>query len=249
MAIHYVNITQDDFLKNYRQVYRFTNLERFIEALKTNKLTFINPDKWTDPYEKFFLERDFVINNSIFKLPAKDNIFAICFSGTISSEAYWKAYTPKEDGVRLIFHTKKLLTSFLEKIPDVEIYVGKVDYLATTEFSIIQFDKKKLISEINDNIVGEEQIKLFLKKRNSFIYENEIRIIIVPNKKQRNRLFLKLDTDITQYTTQYTFDPRLGRHHAKVLNEYFSNNHNIKVKHSNLYSDIKRDPINLTDED
>lgn len=247
MAIHFVNLTRETFLKDYKRVYRFTTLDRFIEVLKTKKFAFVNPSKWADPFEKFFLERDFLINKEKFKLPIKDKIFAVCVSGTISSEAYWKVYAPKEDGIRLTFETEKLLTNFLDKISDVDVYIGKVSYQITKEFRKISFDKKGLIDEIKNSKIGEQQIKLLLKKRKSFLYEDEVRIIIIPHKKNnRETIVFRSDTDITSYTNDYTLDPRLGRNHVKVLREYFQREFKFKVSHSQLYSDLNREPINLT---
>ncbi len=246
MAIHFVNITREIFIKDYKRVYRFTTLDRFIESLKTSTFTFINPLKWSDPFEKFFLERDFIVHNKKVKLPAKDKVFAVCVSGTLSSEAYWKVYAPKEDGVRLTFNTEKLLTNLLDNINDADIYIGKVNYQITPEFYKISFDKKKLIKEIDSNNIGEQQMRLLLKKRKSFLYENEVRIIIVPHIRPDEKTAYKLPADIKEFTTDYTLDPRLGKNHVKVLKEYFLQQFNFKISHSRLYSELKRDPINLT---
>lgn len=245
MAVKFINITRDQFLKNYKWVYRFTNLERFIENLDSKKFTFINPTKWADPFEKFFLEREFQIGDKKVNLPAKDSIFSVCVSGTLSSEAYWKVYAPKEDGIRLTFDTENLLNLFLDKIIDCDVYVGKVNYQTTKEFYKISFDTKALIEEIEDNKIGDEQIRLLLKKRKSFLYEDEIRIIVIPHSKKKEHTTFKIDTDITQFITDYTIDPRLGKNQVKVLREYFLKNFQFKISHSRLYSDIKRDTIVL----
>jgi hypothetical protein len=247
MAIHFINLTRETFLKDYKRVYRFTTLDRFIEVLKTRKFAFVNPTKWADPFEKFFLERDFLINNKKFKLPIKDKVFAVCVSGTISSEAYWKVYAPKEDGIRLTFDTEKLLTNFLDKIPDADVYIGKVSYQITREFHKISFDKKGLIDEIKNTKIVEQQIKLLLTKRKSFLYEDEVRIMVIPHKKNKENSVFHTPTEIINYTDDYTLDPRLGRNHVKVLREYFQRDFGFKVSHSRLYSDLNREPINLTD--
>jgi hypothetical protein len=246
MSLHFVNISRKTFLKDYKQLYRFTTLDRFIELLNSNSLIFINPSLWTDPYEKFYLERDFIISEKNYKLPAKDKVFAVCVSGTISSEAYWKVYAPKEDGVRLTINTEKLL-DLLDNVKNADIYIGKVNYQIMEDFNRISFVKKGLIEEINSGIVGEQQIRLLLKKRKSFLYENEIRIIVVPHRNTKENKLFKIQTDITEFTTKYMFDPRLGQNHFKVLREYFFTKFDIKVSHSRLFKEQTRDPINLTD--
>lgn len=247
MAVQFVNITREAFLKDYKRVYRFTTLDRFIEVMNKGEFAFVNPSRWEDPFERFFLDRDFIINDQTFRLPIKDKVFAVCVSGTMSSEAYWKVYAPKNDGIRLTFDTEKLLTRFLDKIEDADVYIGRVSYQVTREFHKISFDKKKLIDEIKGSKTGEQQIKLLLKKRKSFLYEDEIRIMVIPHKKNKDTTVFHSPTDLTGYTNDYTLDPRLGRNHVKVLREYFLEKFKFKVSHSRLYSDLKRDPINLTE--
>lgn len=246
MAIHFIEMTRDEYLNKYPRVYRFTTLDRFIEVLKTSKFSFVSPTKWDDPFEKFFLDRDFLIDNEKYKLPIKDRLFGFCVSRTSSSEAYWKVYAPKEDGIRLAFNTEKLLTKFLDNIPDADVYIGKVKYENTREFYKITFDKKGLIDEIKNSKFGDQQIKLLLKKRKSFMYEDEVRIMVIPHKMNKNTSVFHSQTDITSYTDGYTLDPRLGRNHGNVLKEFFQNNFGIKVSHSRLYSELIRKPLTLT---
>lgn len=246
MAVIFTNITRQSFLKDSKFIYRYTNLERFIESLNSNSFAFINPTKWADPFEKFYLDRDFKIKDNIFKLPAKDRLFSVCISGTLSSEAFWKVYAPKEDGIRLSIDTEKFLTLFLDQIKDCDVYVGKVQYQTTKEFFKIAFDKKKLIKEIQENKIGDQQIRLLLKKRNSFLYENEYRIIVVPHKKQKETTVYKVETLISQFITSYTIDPRMGKNQVKVLKEYFSEKRGLKISHSTLYSEKRREPIVLS---
>lgn len=245
MAIHFINLTRETFLKDYKRVYRFTTLDRFIEVLKTRKFAFVNPTKWTDPFEKFFIERDFLVNTKKFKLPIKDRVFAVCVSGTDSSEAYWKVYAPKKDGIRLTFDTEKLLTNFLDRIPDADVYIGKVSYQITREFHKISFDKKGLIDEINNSKIGQHQIKLLLKKRKPFMYEDEVRIMVIPHIKNEETSVFHAQTEITSYTKNYTLDPRLSQNYVNVLRGYFQRDFGFKVSHSNLYLDLIREPINL----
>lgn len=245
MAVNFINMTRENFLENNKRVYRFTNLDRFIETLTNSEFTFINPAKWPDPFERFFLERQFIIEDKKVKLPAKDRVYAVCLSGTISSEAYWKVYAPKEDGVRLTFNTDKLLSSFLDNIIDSDVYLGKVDYQITKEFHKISFDANRLINEIVDSKIGGQQMRLLLKKRKSFLYEDETRIIVVPKKKQKDKIAFKQQIDIREFTEGYTLDPRLGVNQVKLLRNYFSQHFDFKVSHSRLYTDLKRDPIVL----
>lgn len=245
MAVKFININKSDFLEKYKRVYRFTNIERFIETLNSDKFIFINPSKWPDPFEKFYLERDFQIDNNKIKLPAKDKLFSVCVSGTSSSEAFWKVYAPKEDGIRLTFDTEKLLDIFLDKIENCDVYIGKVNYLNTKDFYKTDRISADLIKEIENSEIGEQQIQLLLRKRSSFRYEDEIRIIVVPHGNIKDHSTFKVNTDIKLFTIDYTIDPRLGKNHVKLIKDYFAQKYGFKVSHSRLYAETSHDAIIL----
>ena len=245
MPVIFVNTTRRKFLKEYERLYRYTNLERFIEGLSNEEFTFINPAKWADPFERFFIDRDFQIDGKKVKLPAKDKIFSVCLSGTLNSEAHWKVYSPGQDGVRLTINTEKFLTRFLDNMKDCTIYIGKVSYQTTQSFFKINFNTRKLITEIKNNKIGDQQIKLMLKKRTSFSYEDEVRILVVPNNTVTNSSILRVPSDIQDYTSNYTFDPRMGKQQFNVLKEYFELMYGFKISHSTLYADKLRKPIVL----
>ncbi|HOG19093.1 MAG TPA: DUF2971 domain-containing protein [Salinivirgaceae bacterium] len=247
MAINFVNTTRESFLEEHKRVYRFMTLDRFVEILKTKKIALVNPSEWEDPFEKYFLDREYIIDNERFNLPIKDKVFAMCVSGTINSEAFWKVYAPKGNGIRLTFNTEKLLTNFLDNIYNADVYIGNVCYQFTKKFYDLPFDKKVLIDEIKNDKIGRQQIELLLKKRTSFLYEDEVRIMVIPQKNSKDTSIFLTPTEIASYTEECNLDPRLGKYHAEVLKEYFKENFGFKVSHSRLFSNIKRGPINLTD--
>lgn len=246
MAVEFVEISRTEFINKYKHLYRFTTVERLKQTLTKSIFSFRNPSDWNDPFEKFYLERVFLIDGKRVNLPAKGKIFAVCLSGTSSSEAYWKVYAPKEDGVRITFDTEKFLTEFLDKVTDATIFIGEIKYQITREFHKISFDTKKLINEISSNKIGEQQIRLMLKKRKAFYYENEVRIIVVPNKIPTDKKAFKTSVKLQSFSKKMTLDPRLENDEAKKLKNYFKDEYLFKVFHSNLYKDLIRKPIELS---
>jgi hypothetical protein len=244
MAVRFVDISRAKFLKDYNRLYRFTTLERFLEQLESKEIAFINPIHWNDPFEKFFLEREYVIETKKVKLPAKDHVFCLCMSGTLSSEAYWKVYAPKENGVRVTISANRLIEA-LDKISDCEVFVGKANYQITREFYRISFDKDALITEIENKKIDEQQIKLLLKKRKSFLYEDEIRILLVPKKRRKETKVHKMDMDIKDIASEYLLDPRMEKHQVKFFKEHLLNKYNVKAWHSRLYADVPKEKIVL----
>jgi len=246
MAVNFINISKREFLKNHSHLYRYTTIERLLEQFFTKKFVFVNPSQWSDPFEKFFLDREYLIDSRKFDLPMKDNIFCLCFSGTLSSEAYWKVYAPKENGVRLNINAEKLI-EVLEKLP-YEIFVGEVIYQTTENFYKINFDIDKLVDEIEEELIGEQQIKLLLKKRKSFLYENEVRIIVVPDSSSKKIKETKLyveNIDLKIFTTDFIIGPRMKKFQVKLLKEVFLKKYDIKLAHSRLYAEIPKDKIKL----
>jgi hypothetical protein len=244
MPVEFINISRKKFLADHPRLYRFTTIECVLDQLKTNELTFINPNRWSDPFEKFFLEREYLIGTRKVHLPIRNKAFCLCLSGTLSSEAYWRVYAPRENGMRLTINTEKILNQ-LDSLEHCNVHIGEVDYQITKEFHQIKLDKPALISEIDQNNVGSQQLKLLLKKRKSFLYENEVRIIVVP-KKVKNTIFLKAPIELKSITSEFLLDPRMEKNNVKMIKEYFLEKFAIKVWHSSLYKDIPRGRISLS---
>lgn len=243
MAVDIVKLSRKQFLKDHPRLYRFTTIERVLEQLTSNEIKFANPNKWTDPFEKFFLEREYVVGEQKVHLPIRNNAFCLCLSGTVSSEAYWQVYAPKEDGIRLTINTEKFL-NLLDNLNQCDVYVGEVVYQITKEFHKIRFNKAALIDEIDKKIVGPQQINLLLKKRQSFLYEDEVRIIIVPNRVKETTYF-DAQIEIKSIASEFLLDPRMKKNQVKMIKDYFLDRFSIKVWQSTLYKDIPRGSISL----
>lgn len=244
MPIHYINITEEELLKEYKRIHHHTTIDFFTSILNMNKLTFVSPASWNDPYEKFFYERDYILMGKKIQLPVRNRLFALCVTGTSSSEAFWKVYSPLEDGIRLTFKTEDFINVFLDKINNVEIYIGKVNYKSTKEFFKLDANKHELISELNESSIGKSQIDLMIQKRKAFEYENELRIMIIPKEKKTSKK-LSIRADIRDFTENYSLDPRIGKNQSKLFKEFFKNQFQIKLSQATLYDEIKRGPIIL----
>lgn len=244
MSIHFVNITKDQLLNEYKRVYHHTTIDRFSGMLNLKKLIFVNPASWNDPFEKFFYEREFSLMGKKIQLPIRNNLYSLCVTGTGSSEAFWKVYSPMENGIRLTFDMNKFIKEFLGKIKNAEIHIGKVNYKSTKEFHKLMENTQNLITELNDSKIGPTQINLMIQKRKAFEYEDELRIMIIPNRRNKS-LNYKINADIKNFTIDYLLDPRVGKNHAKLLKHYFKAQFQIKLSQATLYNEIKRGPINL----
>lgn len=245
MAIHFINITRDRFLEEYKRLYRFTSIERLVHGLDNELFTFVNPELWSDPYEKFYFKRRFIVDGKTQLMPAHNRLYAVCMSGTYESEAFWKVYAPEEDGVRVTISVRRLLEEFLDKITDADVYIGKVNYQTTRDFFVLPKQRSRLIDEFSTGRIGEEQLKLILKKRKAFAYENEIRIMVVPHEEQTNKKVMHLPLYYGDIVRDVTLDPRLNVHYVDLLKRFFREEYGFTVAHSRLFSDLSRGPLVL----
>ena len=238
MAIHFINCTEDSFKNEFPRLYRFSTLDRFFEQLDSKKISFVSPLKWNDPYEKYFLERDYRINNKQYNLAFKENVFALCFSSISNSEAYWNMYAPKCDGVRIEVSSEKFLTDFLSKIKGADVYVGPVKYYSTNDFYKKDIDTKKLSLSLNNHEEIIHQIELLYRKRNAFQYEKEIRIIIIPKRNNRRIEIVEHPYQFEQNNSKITLDPRTGNNLFKFIKANLLRNNGLRISKAKLYNQI-----------
>lgn len=245
MALHFVNGSRRALLRDFPRLYRFSTLSRLQEALDGQHLVFVAPQLWSDPFERVYLDRHYAIDGMEFRLPMAQGIYALCVSGTDSSEAFWKVYSPNGDGVRLSITTEKLLQA-LDALPNADVYIGKVRYHSTRAFQTVP-NPDALRSEIESNTIGPQQVQLMYKKRRAFAYENEVRILIVPQahtQSQDQATIYAAPIALRQLGSRLTLDPRIHSETVPMLKARFRA-HQFQVYQSSLYREWRGKPIVL----
>lgn len=239
--IRFVNITKEQFLDNYPRLYRFIPLERFIEIFENNTITFVNPIKWPDPYEKAFITAKYFLKGKKFELPILNKVYCLCWSGTSSSEAFWKGYSTQNDAVRITISANNLL-NLLSGLDDVNVYIGKVKYKKTDEIRELKGkENKKFIISLLTPHIGQQHIELILLKRLAFKYENEIRIILTPKigYNQDDKDYYDVVINPKELFDSFLLHPKFGHQTTNFLEESFFHKYDIKLKKSNLYQEVK----------
>lgn len=168
------------------KLYKYMTLDNAIKVLSDSYLRFSYPASWNDPYEKKALEGKYIINNKNVNYPIKDKFLATCFTEQYSCEAQWKmySYNKRQPCVEFIFNKDKLLQAF-EKM-GAHVFIGKVEYCSTKEFSKKVCDCFKSITSkktfMAKNPLKPDNLKYILRpmyiKRQAFAYENEWRVIL-----------------------------------------------------------------------
>ncbi|HLP50488.1 MAG TPA: DUF2971 domain-containing protein [Chitinophagales bacterium] len=218
---------------------RFTTVRRFKEMINSKTIWFANPETgWTDPYEKYYLQSQFTTSTGKQYLPARGRTFGWCLSKRYNSEAYWQVYSPNKDGIRLRINASKLIKQ-LAKVTNSKIYIGKVEYLNSRAFNSEPEKLPGLRKEIETGKVGENQIRLMLKKRMSFMYEEEIRFFAITADKISS---YSAPIDIMSITDEIHLDPRMDKSEFNFYKEELSKHYGlsqVKIGRSTLYQPAK----------
>lgn len=256
--IKFVNITEEEFLRS-KLLFKHMPLENALRTLKDKTIWFANPTTWKDPFEKRFLEAKYTRDGKEVPFLWKGRVFCSCLTQTISSEAFWHAYSRDGIGVEFRIYREQLLNELSHYADDYKIFIGKAEYLKTDDirrglrdipFNPALSPDAKLNSE-------EFASRLFLLKRISFAYEDEIRIIIVkkyPTKE--DGIGLSYHCNNTDLIQRIVLDPSLHDYTSQMLKKVFINEFGFSsTKHgdkifnrvllSQLYADQRQAELKL----
>ncbi len=217
-------------IKKHEYIYRYLPMEHLLDSLQNNKMVFINPGKWNDPFD-----------NYLFKLAKKksvnsftSNLFCQCITLNPHSQAYWKTYGGNGFAARLQIKTAK----YLNKIKNYgsPFWIGKMKYLRE---SILITDMKaipNLKSDLSKMTVSDGFLKAFFLKRKPFEYENEMRLLIKSNPTINGLKKIKIDN--SNLIEEIRLDPNMGKSEEKAWKDYLKT-FKIKVTKSQLFTEKK----------
>lgn len=215
-------------------IYRIEILDRFYQLLDNKELVFVNPDKWEDPLENLIFNAQIIKNGKLFKNPAKNNIFAQCWSYEGDSYGIWKIYTTKEndDGITKR-HMGVRITTKLDNLPQIsrnnngKYYYGVVNYQPKYKLDKLPKDKN-VIEALQKQKPCQRHLETLLIKRKSYSYENELRLFAIPNRLpliDKNKQLCRLSIEPNEFITSVRFDPGMEykifkEHKNKLVNRY-----------------------------
>lgn len=130
---------------------RYTNLPSLVSILKNKKITLLDPSKWEDRNDSYYLLR--YGERKGFK-----SLYALCFTKEPETSHHWKAFSPGSDGVCI----KILAEPFIAQLNSIkEIVHGDVEY--------------KLIDDVETEAFSVDQLPFL--KRYPFRDEAEYRVL------------------------------------------------------------------------
>ena len=237
----FINLKEADL---NREIYRIISLSRLEELFKTGRNVLVKPHKWEDPFENFILRSKIRLpTGEIVEYNFHNWLYGQCWSFHKASDAMWRIYSPKSDGVRIRTTVRKLAESFFESqkpMHEFKCAIGKVLYLK----------EKELTNYANDifddyGITVSNLFSSLLVKRPAFSHENEVRLLycsIDDNESNSDKFSYAIEPH--SLITQIMIDPRLDQKKANSLKNYIKNKTKFQgdIKRSLLYS-FKNDMI------
>lgn len=210
-----VNLEDIDLSKLY--LYKFINIEYFLQWINNAHIRIDKIEKWDDVYELFLFKQEFEKNGKLIDVWSEAlSIYGQSWTTARELDAMWRIYSPDKFSVR-IKTTAQHLIDAVEKSASTTgraTYVGKVKYQTKKQ---IEADIQNFYSQ---NISNPEVLaaSLFVK-RDSFSYENEFRIVqklpTIVEKDGKNVLAkmppcLYIDAPMSDLVLEVAFDSRLS---------------------------------------
>lgn len=229
-----------------QKIYRIFSVKRFEELLMKKKLFLVNPEKWDDPFENFFLRANTVEPNG--ELVSLEGIakswYGQCWTYTKDSDALWRIYSSKKDGIRVTTTIHKLFSHVWDekdKFKSLNYFIGSVVYKERSE--IENFMRDTSFWEIAQGGQNNGFAELLCMKRKEFIHENEVRLLVHDNNKHGKNGCYEVDIEYQDIFEDICLDPRLEDsefENLKTKIEKYSGS--IPITQSDLYK-VSWEPI------
>jgi len=223
-------------------IYRVFRLKYFMKMIKESRNVLTKPKLWDDPFENI------VFNSTTFQVESEKHIsysyvherfYGQCWTlNKDETDALWRIYSPKKDGIRVRTTIAKLFSSIYDcKKPGAfaSFFIGKVRY----------WEEREIRRYLRNGFLGSNILNYLwtawtlLIKRKEFSHENEIRLLYIESrikKAEKNNIY-SYDVDINTVFDEILFDPRFNNdEYKKFRNEIEALGFKGKIRKSRLYA-------------
>ncbi len=202
-----------------RNIYRVFSFDRLKEIFNTSQVTLVKPKLWDDPFENFILNSTGILpSGREFQIGFRNSFYGQCWSLTKESDAMWRIYSPKKNGVKIKTTIRKLFEPLFQRGGvnrkmngnqyNLSSFVGRVRYQGTKKLMKMLKDKERMSNKIFDQ-TGWGQASSFYFKRWAFRHENEVRIMFYKHDGGEDDLF-KFQVNPIELIEEIVFDPRMN---------------------------------------
>lgn len=202
-----------------RNFYKYMDIDTAIKCLKASTIRFVEPSKWDDNYESRFYTANF--NNVLNGKDEKETcprFFATCLTNKSDNEPAWVIYSHGKKSAKCVQFTidrielRRQIIYFLENYCSEKftIYEGVVSYLwhgfiDNLDKVIVNGENNELYNLFFDCFSFKNYMNLMLLKRDAFEHEKETRIIIIPDKQDKDK-YDKIDNVSADYYLDIKID-------------------------------------------
>ncbi|MDE3749378.1 DUF2971 domain-containing protein [Methylobacterium radiotolerans] len=228
-----------------RPIYRIYELDRFKAMLASGRDAVVNPTKWQDPFEDFFLERTEVMDDvSKTTIPLRNlagDWYGQCWSLHEDTDAMWRIYSPDpkvKPGVKVKTTIRRLFENLKASgspAPYLQFFIGEVQYL--TELEIRQMMSGLTFTDVAIGGQGDRFADLLCIKRDAFRHEAEVRLMFqdIDPKRGSGGVFL-FPRNANTLFDEAVLDPRLKDPDAAALTTDLQNaGCTLRITRSSLY--------------
>lgn len=221
-------------------IYRIFERKWLIEMLKTQKNGLMPTDRWDDPFENFFLKCKSVTKDGhdVSLQLLHDGWFGQCWTLNSESDAMWRIYSKKKNGVRVSTTIRKLFESFYDRtdaFAALKFVIGIIDYKPRDEI-------EKLLADISftDVVMGGQILgmaRTLCIKRTEFSHEQEVRLLFydAENKYVKSPVF-PAPINTNKVIDNILLDPRIeSRTVRTVKHELIRAGYSGPISQSDLY--------------
>ena len=209
------------------KVYRVFKKSHFLGLLSDMKLVLVNPSKWDDPFENFFLAGDATGKNRerISLKPLRDRWYGQCWSFHKESDAMWRIYSHDKEGIKIQTTVRKLMRSFIGNTEEriaLRFFAGKVEYLSRDKIE----NMLKHLTFMDLAIGGQNDgfAQLLCVKRPEFSHEEEMRILFYDSNGECGaRELCRFAVNPQDLIEEVVIDPRMSSSDYSKLKQKISN--------------------------
>lgn len=221
-------------------IYRIFSMKWFERLVTSNENGLVRPSAWDDPYENFFLKCN--AKTQAGELVSLESLskswYGQCWTLNKDSDAMWRIYSPKSDGVRVETTPRKLIESLWDDSDpqsSLKHFIGKVKY--QSKDVIEQFLKTTSFSDLSFGGHPGNFAQTLFTKRLEFKHEAEIRVLYHEIDNDSDYEVKKHHFDSDQILSEIALDPRL------IKTDYIKNRESLislgvkpeKIVQSDLY--------------
>jgi hypothetical protein len=150
-----------------------------IELFQKQANALVKPELWDDPFENLVFHHKASLQNGMIASfdNLRNSLYGQCWTlNQNETDALWRIYSPKKDGVRVTTTLGKLFDSFYNpqnNFAMVSYFIGKMLYDTASNLKQYFEDPDTLASHVFDSS-AQGHVETLLVKRIEFQHENEV---------------------------------------------------------------------------